>query len=244
MPRLLINAATYNERDNVPELLNLIWQYAPDADVLIVDDNSPDGTGTWCDELSQSESRLTCHHRPGKLGLGSATIVAFRWAMDQGYEWLLTMDADLSHPPRFIPTLLAAAEGETDLVIGSRYVLGGGIRNWPWYRRVGSRLINGYARWLLRLSPRDCSGAFRCYRVDALRRLDFEQIAASGYAFYEESLWHFAQAGFCMVEVPIEFVDRSRGQSKIGFREAINAVWQISKAGWLRRRSRWHIGPL
>jgi dolichol-phosphate mannosyltransferase len=234
MPELLVNAATYNERENLPELLDLIWQYEPTADVLIVDDNSPDGTGAWCAAQTQHEARLFCRVRSGKLGLASATILAFRFAIEHHYDWLLTLDADLSHPPRFIPALISACQPGTDLVIGSRYVPGGAIRNWPLYRRVGSRLINAYARWMLTLPPRDCSGAFRCYRVDALRQLDLEQFAASGYAFYEESLWHCAQAGFVMTEVPIEFVDRTRGASKIGVREAIKAVWQITNAG-LRR---------
>lgn len=231
MPRLLISAATYNERENLPELLNLIWQYEPTADVLIVDDNSPDGTGQWCADQARQEPRLVCHQRPGKLGLGSATIVAFRKAMEGDYEWLLTLDADLSHPPRFLPAIMKACQPGTDLVIGSRYVPGGAIKNWPLYRRISSRLINAFARQMLVLEPRDCSGAFRCYRVDALRRLDLDQFASSGYAFYEESLWHCAQADFSMAEVPIEFVDRTRGESKIGVREAIKAVWQISKAG-------------
>jgi dolichol-phosphate mannosyltransferase len=235
MSRLLINVATYNERENLPALLTAIWQQRPDADVFVVDDNSPDGTGAWCEAEMKRESRLACLIRPQKMGLGTATVEAFRHAIDGDYEWLLTMDADFSHPPRFIPQLLNECSSDVDLVIGSRYVAGGKITNWPWYRRLSSRLINGYSRWWLGISPLDCSGAFRCHRVSALKRLDLARIAASGYAFYEESLLHFAAVEFAVKETPIEFVDRTKGQSKIGFREAIRAVTQITKAGWKRQ---------
>lgn len=234
MPRTLINIATYNEIENLPNLLREVWQHAEDADILVVDDNSPDGTGQWCDQAAAGEPRLACLHRPGKLGLGSATIAAYQWAIEQDYDLLLTMDADFSHPPRFVPDLLAAMTPNVDLAIGSRYVDGGSIDNWPLYRRLSSRAINGYARWMLGLSPRDCSGAFRCHRVAVLQRLDFAEMHADGYAFYEESIWHFQRSGAGIVEVPFAFVDRTQGRSKIGFREALRAVVQIAKS---RRRS-------
>jgi dolichol-phosphate mannosyltransferase len=226
----LVSIATYNEIDNLPLLVEAIWQGAPQADILVIDDNSPDGTGRWCDERAAQEPRLKCVHRPGKLGLGTATIAAMQYAIEHGYELLLNMDADFSHHPRYIPALLAAAE-HADVAIGSRYCAGGGTQGWPLSRRLMSWGVNTYARVLLGLSPKDTSGAFRCYRVALLNKLDFTAIKSRGYSFQEEILWRLKRLGARMVEVPIVFADRERGQSKINKQEAATALWLIARLG-------------
>src|SRR5258706_5082183 len=216
--RTLVTIATYNEIENLPLLVDAVWEVARQADILVIDDNSPDGTGDWCDERSQSELRLRSLHRPGKLGLGTATIDGMKYAIEHGYELLLNMDADFSHHPRYIPALLAGMD-QADVMIGSRYVPGGGVKDWPLQRRLVSWGFNAYARWLLGLRPRDCSGAFRCFRVDLLRKIDFDSIRSRGYSFQEEILWHLKRAGARFAETPILFADREKGQSKINSRE-------------------------
>src|SRR5690242_15837706 len=229
-PRTLVTVATYNEIENLPRLVEAIWQVAPQADVLVIDDNSPDGTGRWCDEKAASEPRLKCIHRAGKLGLGTATIAGMQYAIEHGYDYALNMDADFSHHPRYIPALLAAAEN-TDVSIGSRYCPGGGTKDWPFKRRLMSWAVNTYARCLLGLKPRDTSGAFRCYRVSLLQQLDFAAIKSRGYSFQEEILWRLKQLGARMSETPIVFADRERGQSKINRQEALGALWVIFRLG-------------
>ncbi|MCA9144567.1 MAG: polyprenol monophosphomannose synthase [Planctomycetaceae bacterium] len=233
--RTLVVVATYNEIENLPRLVDEIFRFAPDADVLVIDDNSPDGTGRWCDEHLGEEPRFSCLHRPGKLGLGSATLAGFRHAIEHDYAYVLTMDADFSHQPKYLPALRAGVESEAaevDVMIGSRYVPGGGVEGWPLRRRLMSRAINTYARWMLGLRVNDCSGAFRCYRVAKLRELDLDQIRSQGYSYLEEILWilnrHQARFG----ETPITFVDRVLGQTKINMREALRAVWMIFRLGF------------
>lgn len=233
--KTLVTVATFNEIENVPTLVEEILRTVPQADVLVVDDNSPDGTGRWCDERGAVEPRLHCLHRPGKLGLGTATIAAMQYGIQHGYRYVLNMDADFSHPPHYLPSLLAAMEPSDsppiDVAIGSRYVAGGGVEGWPWRRRMMSRAVNLYARWLLGLSPGDCSGAFRCYRTATLARLDFTKVRSHGYSFQEEILWHLKHAGARFAEIPITFVDRQRGQSKIDLQEAFSALGQILRLG-------------
>ena len=234
--RTLITVATYNEIENLPLLVDAIWEVAPQADILVIDDNSPDGTGKWCDERAKTEKRLHCLHRSGKLGLGTATIAGMKYAIEHGYDLMLNMDADFSHHPRYIPALLAGMD-KADVMIGSRYVPGGGVKDWPLKRRLMSWGVNTYARWLLGLRPRDCSGAFRCFRVALLRKLDFDQIRSRGYSFQEEILWHLKRAGARFAETPILFADREKGQSKINSREAWAAIGIILRLGmknWLR----------
>jgi dolichol-phosphate mannosyltransferase len=235
MPRTLVTVATYNELENLPQLVEAIWQVAPQTAVLVIDDNSPDGTGRWCDEKAVSEPRLHCVHRTGKLGLGTAIIAAMEYAIENNYEYVLNMDADFSHHPRYIPALLAAVES-SDVSIGSRYCPGGGTQGWPFQRRAMSWAVNTYARTLLGLKPKDTSGAFRCYRVSLLKQLDFAAIKSRGYSFQEEILWRLKRQGARMVEVPIVFADRERGQSKINKQEALSALWVIWRLGatnWL-----------
>jgi dolichol-phosphate mannosyltransferase len=233
--RLLITVATYNEIENLPPLLDAIWQFVPDANVLVIDDNSPDGTGRWCDEKAAAEPRLHCLHRPGKLGLGTATIAGMQHAVTQAYDYVLNMDADFSHHPRYLPSLVAAMEN-ADVAIGSRYCSGGGTEGWPAQRKLMSWAVNTYARTALGLAPRDTSGAFRCYRVALLAQLDFSKIKSRGYSFQEEILWRLKRHGARMVEVPIVFADREHGQSKINRQEAFAALHVIFRLGitnWL-----------
>jgi dolichol-phosphate mannosyltransferase len=217
--RTLVALATYNEIKNLPSLVDEILRVLPDADVVVVDDNSPDGTGKWCDERAAREPRLRCLHRPGKLGLGSATLAAARYAIEQDYGVLVTLDADWSHHPRHLTELVRASDN-ADVVIGSRYCSGGGIEGWPMHRRAMSRWVNRLTRLLLRLPVRDSSGAFRAYRVAKLRDVRLDDIRSSGYAYLEEILWHLHRAGATFAEVPITFEQRRGGHSKISFREA------------------------
>ena len=228
MHRTLITLATYNEVENLPLLVEEIFCFAPNVDVLVIDDNSPDGTGKWCDKAAASESRLSVLHRTGKLGLGTATLTGMRHAIDRGYEWVLNMDADFSHHPRHLPALLACRDEPlggraVDVMIGSRYIPGGRIEGWGWKRHCMSRTVNTAARVLLGLKPRDCSGSYRCYRARLLAKLDFDAIRSRGYSFQEEILYHLTRLGARIEETPITFVDRQRGQSKINSGEALDA---------------------
>jgi len=227
----LVVVATYNEIENLPRLVDEIRHHAPDVNVLVIDDNSPDGTGQWCDRQAAEDSRIRCLHRPGKLGLGTATVAGFQHALEQGYTFVLTMDADFSHHPKYLPALRAAmesTEGPIDVAIGSRYVAGGGVTGWPLHRRLMSRSINIYARCLLGLPVRDCSGAFRCYRCAALRQIDLTAIRSRGYSYVEEILWMLRRNHASFAEVPILFVDRVAGQTKINWREAASALRVIA----------------
>jgi dolichol-phosphate mannosyltransferase len=205
-----------------------IFRFAPEVDVLVIDDNSPDGTGKWCDEAAAGQPQLAVLHRAGKLGLGTAILTGMRHAIDQGYDWVLNMDADFSHHPRYLPALLACRDEPVggravDVMIGSRYIAGGRIEGWGWKRHFMSRAVNAAARTLLGLEPRDCSGSYRCYRTRSLAALDFGAIRSRGYSFQEEILFLLAQRGAVMEETPITFVDRQRGQSKINSAEALAA---------------------
>lgn len=233
--KTLVVIATYNEIENLPHLIGELFRYAPQVDVCVVDDNSPDGTGGWCDEQAAGEPRIHCIHRAGKLGLGSAVLAGLQYGLDHGYDYVLNMDADFSHDPRYVPDLLSAmnfnGEGEVDVMIGSRYAPGGHIEGWPLKRHLMSRAINVYSRALLGLRVKDCSGGFRCYRTSRLRQLDFSRLTSSGYSFHEEMLWWLKKLGCRMAELPITFVDRARGASKIDSREAFSALSIIAQLG-------------
>jgi dolichol-phosphate mannosyltransferase len=233
--KTLVTVATYNEIDNLPILVDEILRYLPEADVLIVDDNSPDGTGRWVDERGLTDPRVKCLHRAGKLGLGTAIIAAMQYSIEHGYRYLLNMDADFSHPPKNLPALVAAmepAEGPpVDLAVGSRYIPGGAIEGWPLTRHVMSRGVNLYSRWMLGLKPKDTSGGYRCYRVGKLAQIDFASFLSTGYSFQEEMMWRFKRVGAVFAETPITFVDRVRGESKINVKETGKAVWIIGRLG-------------
>ena len=238
--RTLVTVATYNEIENLPTLVAAIWEVAPQADILVIDDNSADGTGKWCDEQAAREPRLHCLHRSGKLGLGTAILAGMHYAISHEYDYVLNMDADFSHHPRYIPAILAAmgsdSSAQVDVSIGSRYCAGGGTENWPWSRKFMSWAVNVYSRLLLGLKPKDTSGGFRCYRVALLKQLDFAAIMSTGYSFQEEVLWRLKGLGARISETPIVFADRERGQSKIHQGEALGAVWVIFRLGlrnWL-----------
>ena len=228
--KTLVTIATYNEIENLPSLVEEIFNIAPQVDLLVIDDHSPDGTGKWCDQRGANDERVHCLHRAGKLGLGTATIAGMKYAIEHGYDLVLNMDADFSHHPRHIPALLAGMD-QADVMIGSRYVAGGGVQDWPLMRRMMSRGVNLYARALLGLPVRDCSGAFRCYRVELLKGTDFASLRSRGYSFQEEILWRLKRAGARLAETPILFADRERGQSKINSREALAALWIIFRLG-------------
>jgi dolichol-phosphate mannosyltransferase len=233
--KTLVTIATYNEIENIPDLVDEVLRIVPEVDILVIDDNSPDGTGKWCDERAATDPRVHCLHRAGKLGLGTATIAGFQYAIQHGYRYVLNMDADFSHHPRYLPNFqrgMEPADGPAvDVMIGSRYVPGGGVEGWPWQRHVMSRGINLYSRALFGLRPKDVSGAFRCYRTSLLAKLDFSSIRSHGYSFQEEILWRLKLLGARFAETPIVFADRTRGASKINSKEAVRALWLIFALG-------------
>lgn len=238
--KTVVTIATYNELENLPSLVDEIFAIVPQVDILVVDDNSPDGTGRWCDQKAATEPRLKCLHRQGKMGLGAAIVAGMKYAIEHGYEWVLNMDADFSHHPRYLPNLLAGmdppGEPPIDVMIGSRYVPQGGVKDWPWKRQMMSKAVNLYARSLLGLNARDCSGAFRCYRTSLLAKVDFSSIRSRGYSFQEEILWLLKKQGAKFGETPILFADREKGQSKINSQEALAALRIIFRLGitnWL-----------
>ncbi|HWB09062.1 MAG TPA: polyprenol monophosphomannose synthase [Pirellulales bacterium] len=240
--KTLVTVATYNEIDNLPLLAAEIFRHAPRVDLLVIDDNSPDGTGRWCDEQARQDPRVHCLHREGKLGLGTAIVAGMRYAIEHGYKYVVNVDADFSHHPKYVPALIAAMDPvdspPIDVMIGSRYVAGGGIEGWPLKRYLMSRGVNLYARCLLGLKPKDCSGAYRCYRVARLAQVDFDSFLSHGYSFQEEVLWHLKRIGCRFGETPITFVDRVRGSSKINSQEARSALWVIlalARRNWLGR---------
>ncbi|MCA9213545.1 MAG: polyprenol monophosphomannose synthase [Planctomycetales bacterium] len=231
MQSVLISIATYNEIENLPRLIDAIFEHVPDSHVLVIDDGSPDGTGDWCDNRAATDTRFRCIHRPGKLGLGTATILGLQTACDEGYDFVINMDADFSHHPKYLPDLIAGMDrdGQVDVMIGTRYRPGGGVEGWPLSRKLMSRMVNAYARICLGLRVSDCSGSFRCYRTNMLRKIGFDQIESTGYSFFEEVLWHLRRAGATFGELPIVFVNRELGQSKISIKEAVKAVTLIGR---------------
>jgi dolichol-phosphate mannosyltransferase len=220
---MMVSLATYNERDNLEALVREIQAVLPAAHVLVIDDNSPDGTGQLADQLSANDARIHVLHRPGKLGLGTATLAAMRYAMANNYDYHINMDADFSHNPRYLPALVAGMD-QADVVIGSRYVPGGGVRNWPRSRQLMSAGVNILVRVLLRVPARDTSGAFRCYRVSKLRETDLDSIISRGYSFQEEALYRCHRAGCRLFETPIIFEDRRAGSSKVNMKEAARSM--------------------
>ena len=230
MPPSLIVVPTYNERDNVREVAERFLGALPGAEVLFVDDNSPDGTGALLDELAAAEPRIHVMHRAGKLGLGTAYVEGFGWGLARGYELLFEMDADGSHDPRYLPTMVALAEDGADVVIGSRYVPGGDTPNWGLGRRFLSRGGGFYARTILGMDVRDITAGFVCWRRAALEAIELTTITSNGYSFQIEMKHRALRRGLRLVETPIVFVDRRVGQSKMSraiFAEALLKVWAL-----------------
>lgn len=220
--RALIVLPTYNEKQNLEAMLQAITEQA-DVHVLVVDDNSPDGTGALAEQLAAASEQVHLLQRPGKLGLGTAYLDGFRWGLERDYDLLLEMDCDFSHDPHDLPRLLHAAE-HADLVLGSRFVRGGSTEGWDLRRRMLSRSANFYTKVFLGRSIQDWTGGFRCYRADLLRKLDFDKVTATGYGFQIQMAWACKRAGGKVIEIPIRFIDRELGQSKMSGGIALEAM--------------------
>ncbi len=240
--RALVVLPTYQEAENVAEVLRRLRAAAPSADVLVVDDSSPDGTAAIAKAAGHELGGVDVLVRPAKSGLGSAYRAGFAEGLERGYDILVEMDSDLSHDPARLPALLRAVEAGADLALGSRYVPGGSIPNWPFHRRWLSRSGNRYADLLLRLSVRDATSGFRAYRADALRRIDLGSVRADGYGFQIEMAYRVCGNGGRIVELPIEFVDREKGASKMSLRIIVEALLLVTWWGVrdrLRHRGAW-----
>lgn len=227
----MVVVPTYNERENIDALLETLLRCHDDLEIIVVDDHSPDGTGEMVDRWVSTESRVHVVHRSGKLGLGTAYIAGFEYALAHDADYILTMDADFSHHPRFIPALLAAIQ-DADLVIGSRYVRGGGTSNCPVRRKLLSRGANALAKTLLGLHAKDCTAGFRCYRAEVLHTIPFKSIRSNGYSYLIDMLFAVQRRHFVVTEIPIIFEDRQYGVSKISSNEinrAIQTVLRLSK---------------
>ncbi len=234
--RTLVVTPTYNERDNLGALAEAVLASPVQADYLIVDDNSPDGTGGLADEIAAREPRFHVHHRPGKLGLGSAYREAFHWAVEQGYDAVISMDGDWSHHPRYLPALVEGTQ-RADLVIGSRYLNGISVVNWELSRLILSTIANTYARTITHLPFRDCTSGFQCLTRRALQRIGLDQIRTNGYSFLIELKYRVIKAGLSGIEVPIVFTDRQAGASKISKAEIARSMvtpWKMRLGFWER----------
>jgi dolichol-phosphate mannosyltransferase len=231
--RALVVIPTYNERVNLPLIVPQILQQDPRLEVLVVDDNSPDGTGQLADELAAADRRIHVLHRPGKAGLGKAYLAGFRWALDQGYDLIFEMDADFSHDPTFLPDFLRAVE-HADLVLGSRYASGVNVINWPISRLLLSVGANEYARRITGLPLTDSTGGFKCFRRQVLEAIDLDHVRSNGYSFQIEMSFRAWKKGFRLLEIPIVFTDRVEGQSKMNKRIVREAIWMV---WWLRLQS-------
>jgi dolichol-phosphate mannosyltransferase len=228
--KVLVIIPTYNEAENVQPIVKRVRDSVPDAHVLIADDNSPDGTGKIADELARADEQVHVLHRQGKEGLGSAYLAGFRWGIDQGYGVLCEMDADGSHQPEELPRLLTALKG-ADLVLGSRWIPGGRVVNWPRTREYLSRGGSTYSRFMLDVPIRDVTGGYRAFRKETLEGLGMAEVASAGYCFQVDLAWRAVKAGFHVVEVPITFVERERGDSKMSRAIVAEALWRVTAWG-------------
>jgi len=228
--RVAVIIPTYNEAENLEPIVARVRSAVPDADVLIADDNSPDGTGDIADKLALTDDHVHVLHRPGKQGLGAAYLAGFGWALDRGYGAMVEMDADGSHDPAELPSLLAALE-DADLVVGSRWVKGGTVRNWPRSRELLSRGGNAYARVMLGLSVHDATGGYRAYRAATLNDIALHTVTSQGYCFQIDLTLRAARARKKMVEVPITFTERTHGSSKMSRAIVAEALWRVTVWG-------------
>jgi dolichol-phosphate mannosyltransferase len=229
--RVLVIVPTYNERDNIELITGRLRTAVPEVDLLIVDDGSPDGTGEIADRLADTDDQVHVLHRTSKAGLGAAYVAGFGWALEHGYEVAVEMDADGSHAPEQLPRLLAAL-ADADLVLGARWVDGGEVKNWPLSRKLLSRGGNTYARLALGLPLHDATGGFRAYRRAVLEGIDVSTIVSQGYCFQVDLAWRAWRSGFRVVEVPITFVERERGESKMSNAIVVEALWRVTAWGF------------
>jgi dolichol-phosphate mannosyltransferase len=225
---------TYNERENLEAMAGRVRASVPDADLLVVDDNSPDGTGELADKLAAGDSHVRVLHRPGKGGLGAAYLAGFGWALEQDYGAVVEMDADGSHQPEQLPLLLDALTN-ADLVLGSRYVPGGRVLNWPKSREIISRGGNIYVRMMLGVGLKDATGGYRVYRADTLRAIGLDEVESQGYCFQVDLALRALHAGLRVVEVPITFVERVHGASKMSRSIVLEAFWMVGRWGMAAR---------
>lgn len=235
MSRIIMVVPTYNEADNLAWIVSRLHAAQPDVEVLVVDDESPDGTGSIADRLATDDDRVQVLHRSAKGGLGAAYLAGFAWALERGYDVIGEMDADGSHQPEQLGALIAAIE-EADLVIGSRWVPGGAVVNWPVRRELLSRGGNLYVRLLLGISVRDATAGYRLFQRTALERLDLGQVRSTGYVFQTDLVWRALHCGLVVREVPIEFVERVRGESKMSGTVATESLKRITEWGVRERR--------
>jgi dolichol-phosphate mannosyltransferase len=228
--RIVVIIPTYNETLTLPTIVARVRSAVPEAHVLVIDDNSPDGTGALADSIAANDSNVEVMHRRGKEGLGAAYLAGFAWALDAGYDVIVEMDADGSHQPEQLPDLLAALR-DADLVLGSRWVTGGGVVNWPKSREILSRGGNAYTRFMLGVPLRDATGGYRAFRASTLRSLDLDEVASQGYCFQVDLAWRAVQRGMRVTEVPITFVERTAGTSKMSQRIVVEALWRVTVWG-------------
>jgi dolichol-phosphate mannosyltransferase len=232
--RILVIVPTYNEADDITAVAGRLRAAVPEADLLIADDNSPDGTGKLADEMADSDEHVHVLHRPGKQGLGAAYLAGFRWGIERDYDVLVEMDADGSHRPEELPRLLTALE-QADLVLGSRWVAGGRVVDWPKSREWLSRAGSAYSRFMLRMPVRDVTGGYRAFRTETLTGLGLEEVRSQGYCFQVDLARRAVAAGFQVAEVPITFVEREHGVSKMSRAIIIEALWRVTAWGLTSR---------
>jgi dolichol-phosphate mannosyltransferase len=232
--KTLIIIPTYNEYENIPPLLKAIFSYVPQTDILIIDDNSPDGTGELVDEIGLTDKRVHIIHRTGKLGLGTAYVTGFKYAIAHNYDAAFEMDADFSHDPQYLPNFLTAIE-HADLVIGSRYIPGGATPNWSIIRRLISGGGNIFARLVLGMPIHDCTAGYRCYRCEVLESIDLESVESQGYGFQVELAYRVMKQGFRIVETPIVFMDRRVGKSKMSRKIVLEAFTYVLRTRFSRQ---------
>jgi len=229
--RYLVILPTYNESENLPRIVPSILEQDPRLEVLVVDDNSPDGTGRLATDLAGLNPRVHVLHRSQKQGLGRAYLAGFAWGLERGYDRMFEMDADFSHAPKFLPDLLKAVDEGADIALGSRYKTGVNVINWPMSRLLLSYFANVYARWITGLPLTDSTGGFKCFRKEVLAAIPLPQVRSNGYSFQIEMSFRAQHKGFKLVEVPIVFVDRTEGTSKMNKGIVWEAVWMV---WWLR----------
>lgn len=229
--RTLVIIPTYNEAENIAWITEQVFAHRPEVDILIADDGSPDGTGEIADKLAVTDTRVSVIHREDKQGLGSAYRAGFAWGIERGYDVLCEMDADGSHRAEDLGRLLDASDKSVDLVLGSRWVPGGGVVNWPWYRRFISRGGTFYAQVMLGIPIKDATGGFRAFRRETLERLPLDEVASQGYCFQIDMARRVLDEGMTIVEVPIRFVERVRGESKMSGDIVREALWRVTVWG-------------